>query len=166
VNEPPTTPESAPRRLGEGGPVSRWLFRDVVIPLGGKRRLSLTSVVIGVALVGSFVLRPGFESPVPTCFGYWLTAIPCPLCGISRAMIHLAHGRVADALFFHPAVFAVFPLLVMGWIEALLRDFADVKMPTAWRRATNVVGWATLLFIGTFGTVRALGTMVADWVPW
>jgi hypothetical protein len=166
VNDPQPTPQPTPRRLGEGSALSRWLFRDVVIPLGAGRRLSLTSVVIGVALVGSFVLRPGWESPVPTCFGYWLTAIPCPLCGITRAMVHLAHGRVADALYFHPAVFAVFPLLLMGWIEALLRDFGNVTMPPAWKRTTNVVGWATLLFIGTFGTVRAVGTMVADWVPW
>lgn len=161
----PTTP-SAPRRLGEGSALSRWLFRDVVIPLGPKRRLSLTSVVISAALVGSFVLRPGWESPVPMCFGYWLTSIPCPLCGITRAMGLLAHGQAAAALYFHPAVFTVFPLLVMGWIEALLRDFANVTMPPAWKRTTNVVGWATLLFIGTFGTVRALGTMVAGWVPW
>ncbi len=166
MNDPAPAPEPRPRRLGEGSSLSRWLFRDVVIPLGGRRRLSLTSVVIGAALVGSFVLTPGWESPIPTCFGYWLTAIPCPLCGISRAMIYLAHGRVAEALHFHPAVFAVFPLLVAGGLEALLRDFANVRMPAAWRRTTNVVGWATLLFIGAFGTVRALGTMVADWVPW
>ena len=126
----------------------------------------MTTAIIGVGIIGSFVLRPGWESPVPTCFGYWLTSIPCPLCGMSRAMVHLAHGRLLDAIHFHPAVVVVFPALVAGWFQSLVRDFAGLTMPLAWRRGMNVVGWSTLLFIIVFGAIRALAVMALGGVPW
>jgi len=147
-------------------PLSRWLRRDVLIPLGGRRRLSLTTAIIGVGVTGSFALQPGWESPVPTCFGYWLTGIPCPLCGMTRAMIHLAHGRLLDAIGFHPAVILVFPVLVAGLIQSLVRDFVGWNMPAAWRRGTNVVGWSTLLFIIVFGAIRSLWVMASGGEPW
>ena len=123
-------------------------------------------MIIGVAIVGSFVLRPGWESPIPLCFGYWLTEIPCPLCGMSRAMAYLAHGRLLDAVHSHPAVVAVFPALLAGWIQSIARDFAGITMPSAWRRGMNVVGWSTLLFIIVFGAIRALAMMTLGGEPW
>jgi len=147
-------------------PLSRWLRRDVLIPLGGRRRLSLTTVVLAVGIVGSFTLRPGWESPVPTCFGYWLTGIPCPLCGMTRAMIQLAHGRFVEAIQFHPAVVLVFPALLAGWVQSLVRDFGGITMPAAWRRGMNIVGWSILLFTMAFGTIRSLAVMASGGEPW
>ncbi len=159
----PSEPRRA--RAGHGDALDRWLARGVLFRVG-SRRLTLTTVLTASAIIGAFALRPGWESPIPTCFGYWLSGVPCPLCGITRAMIHLAHGQVVEALRYHPGVLLVFPLLVMGLIQAVVGDLWSRRMPASWRRATNVIGWAALLFIGLFGTVRAVGTMASGWVPW
>lgn len=37
----------------------------------------------------------------------FLTGVPCPGCGMTRAGLALLHGRVREALHFHPAIFLV-----------------------------------------------------------
>ncbi len=153
------------------GAISAWLLRDVVVPLGrtrsgAQRRISMTTILLAIPVLGAWLMTPGYESPVPLCFGYWYSGVPCPLCGMTRAVTYLTHGEWATAWRYHPAVFTVYPLLAMGLVRSVARDLFDRRMGPAWRRTTNVVGWATLMFILGFGAVRALGVMLLDWEPW
>ena len=131
-----------------------------------RRGPSLTTGLLTAMIGLAFVLPPGFESPIPTCFGYWWTGIPCPLCGMSRAMIHAAHGQFGDALRFHPAVLTIFPALAMGLIASIRRDITGKDPGSAWRSVTNVVGWASLLFIIGFGAARVIGVVLLGLEPW
>ncbi len=39
---------------------------------------------------------------VPQCPFRTLTGLPCPTCGATRSLIHLAHGDIIDALMMNP----------------------------------------------------------------
>ena len=83
------------------------------------------------------LFTPG-ESPI-FCPFRWLTALPCPLCGITRALCALAMGEWSAALSFHPLgplALAALLAVTLGW-----------KMPT---RALIALSAA---FLG-FGIVR------------
>lgn len=48
----------------------------------------------------------------------------CSMCGMSRAFGALGHGRLEEALTFHPAVLAIWPL---AWLVALGGPLALVR---------------------------------------
>ena len=53
-----------------------------------------------------------------------LTGVPCPLCGMTRAIVAAAHGHVGESLAFNPAGFLVLALAVVailrpGWLARL-----------------------------------------------
>ncbi|WP_437496343.1 DUF2752 domain-containing protein [Sorangium sp. So ce1099] len=49
---------------------------------------------------------------VPICPFAIVTRHPCPGCGLTRATLALAHGRVAEALHFHPLSPIMAPLVI------------------------------------------------------
>jgi hypothetical protein len=58
----------------------------------------------GAALALLLVLwsfTPPAEPKLRLCGFYWLTGLPCPLCGMTRAMFALAKGHLREALGFH-----------------------------------------------------------------
>ena len=62
------------------------------------------------------------ESDFTICLFKTLTGLPCPTCGTSRALVHLAHGHPADAA---SQTALIFPLLALApW--PFLAAIADV----------------------------------------
>ena len=47
------------------------------------------------------------------------TGLPCPGCGLTRALVCVAHGRIGESLAYHPLAGAVFVVLVV-WTAACL----------------------------------------------
>lgn len=43
------------------------------------------------------LLAPPSAPPYSLCGFHWLTGHPCPLCGLTRGLFALAHGRWAEA---------------------------------------------------------------------
>jgi hypothetical protein len=64
------------------------------------------------------------DPSVRLCGFHWLTGLPCPLCGMTRAMFALAKGHVLEALHFNalsPLGFAmVFSLFWNGRLRQWL----------------------------------------------
>ncbi len=59
------------------------------------------------------VVVPGAGITVPaTCRFRQCTGLPCPGCGLTRAFVSLAHGRVRAAWSFHPSGILFFALVV------------------------------------------------------
>lgn len=92
------------------------------------RRLALLA---GVFLLLYFVTPPY----VPTCPFRGLTGLPCPLCGLTRAMFLLAKGHVAEALALHP-----FSPLAAGFaIAAALQGEPPLRKAWPWLIACLLV---------------------------
>jgi hypothetical protein len=51
---------------------------------------------------------------VPACVFRTVTGIPCPSCGITRSLVHLAHGDIAGSLILNP----LFSLVMMTAVSA------------------------------------------------
>lgn len=64
------------------------------------------------------------------------TGVPCPLCGITRAVVAAAHGHVGASLAFNPAGIVV--LLVA--VVAILRP--------AWLARLQLPAWSFLAIVG------------------
>ncbi len=94
---------SAPDQQGRVEPAGR--------SASARARLSGSAVNAGVALIGIFGLSVArWLSPDPAGFGtheqlglapctfFWLTNVPCPMCGATTAWALMADLRIVDAL--------------------------------------------------------------------
>lgn len=46
------------------------------------------------------------------CIFKWLTGLPCPGCGMTRAWVHFFHGEMPLAFYFHP-LFWLIPFFLL-----------------------------------------------------
>jgi hypothetical protein len=84
--------------------------------------------VAAAGLVGVAAVWPVLPAHPPlVCPLRAATGIPCPLCGMTRACVAVAHGHLATSLAFNPAGV----LVVLAAVVALVRPqlFARVRAP-------------------------------------
>jgi hypothetical protein len=80
-----------------------------------------------VAIAAAWPILP--VHPQVACPLRSATGVPCPLCGITRAVVAAAHGHVGASLAFNPA--GILVLLVA--VVAILRPAWLVRLqPPAW----------------------------------
>lgn len=53
-----------------------------------------------LCLLGVALVTPGIE--LPRCVFKTLTGLPCPSCGVTRAVIALSRGQLGQGLFMNP----------------------------------------------------------------
>ncbi|MEO1623980.1 MAG: DUF2752 domain-containing protein [Bacteroidota bacterium] len=68
-----------------------------------------------------------FDSGEPKCLSILLAGTECYGCGMTRGIMHLIHFEFADAYYYHPLSFVVFPLLAFLWARWFLRDLRQLK---------------------------------------
>lgn len=109
---------------------------------------------------------------LPLCPMASLLGIPCPGCGLSRAAVALLHGHYAEAYRFHPLVFALLPLLGVGFASLAVSYVFGVRTPTGgppdWRGGNADPARATRLsrvewFVSGIGLV-CLVAMLSVWI--
>lgn len=102
-----------------------------------------------LAPAGDRVALPG-GAPLPElCLVHATLAVDCPLCGMTRSFVALAHGDLAAALRFHPAG----PLLFVA-----MAAFVAAAVAVAIRRGRPLV--ERRRFVLAFGAI-ALVTLVS-----
>jgi len=115
-----------------------------------------TAAVIGVLLAGGALVDPNRPLPVDLCLFKHLTGMPCPTCGLTRAVCHALQGDLMTSLSFHPAgIIALSIVLAWGIVAAVeaglgRRVFDDAIRPVtrgaAWTAATvTAVAWVAQL---------------------
>lgn len=121
-SKPPMPPE-LPRYRGSAALVYAAL-----------RQRGLAAALLATALV-YFAASAGFGRPIHRCpFRAW-TGLPCPGCGLSRALSRMMRGEWADSLRLHPFAFYV---IVWGGMLA-----GSALLPPQ-RRLRWAAGWAAL----------------------
>ncbi|MBK5295387.1 MAG: DUF2752 domain-containing protein, partial [Acidobacteriia bacterium] len=80
--------------------------------MASTRQASIEALLAGVSLL-FFRLFPAPDAPgLRACPFYWLTTLPCPLCGITRGLCAAAKGHWAQAIEFH----ALSPLFLLAFV--------------------------------------------------
>ena len=95
-----------------------------MITTAPTRRIQLFAVGL-VAAAAVWPLLP--VHPPLVCPLRDTTGVPCPLCGMTRASVALAHGRIGDALAYNPGVLVVVALVATALVRPDL--FARIKPP-------------------------------------
>ena len=64
-----------------------------------------------ILLIGALLPLPGANGQIASlpsfCPFHTLTGVPCPGCGLTRAVVCLCHGRFSESLAYHPLALAV-----------------------------------------------------------
>lgn len=118
-----------------------------MIRLPPDLRLRLTRVR-PLAEVGALCVLLGLL-PFSTCVSQRLLGLPCPGCGMTRALVALLHGDLGASLRYHPVALPLV-LGVVGFVAAALR------LPHESPRWPRVVGLATTLAGASLGSVWVL----------
>jgi hypothetical protein len=106
--------------------------------------------VAGALLVGAAIVIPSPHVQLPLCVLKTLTGLPCPTCGLTRAVLAVSRGEVGRALFLNPlavAAGAVSALYLVYAIAVLLLRLPRLRprvSPTDARLA-RVTGLALVL---------------------
>jgi hypothetical protein len=86
-------------------------------------------------------LRP---LPLDLCAWKWLTGMPCPGCGLTRALCHAVQGEWAASLALHPAG----PLVAVGLVCACAWMALEVVTNRPWLRPVWAHAWRAGLWSG------------------
>lgn len=91
---------------------------------------SLGKVGLYILLPLAFIVVPTswFESRRPICVIRTLFGVPCPGCGMTRALSCVLHGHFKRAFQHNKLVVIVFPLLCHTWLRALAIECKNLSM--------------------------------------
>jgi hypothetical protein len=120
------------------------LFVPVLSPLLRDRKLVLAITVVAfLQLVLTSVGLPGWPCPFLHVVG-----IPCPGCGLTRAMIFLLHGDWRRSLAFHAFAPLFIVALMIAITTALLPESARQRIVTSTEVLEHRTGITGLLLVG------------------
>ena len=78
-------------------------------PLEGRRARIRRLVRLHLLLIAALLV---YTFVIGRCPVFWLTGVPCPGCGMTRALLHAARLDFIGAFYYHPLWFAVPPALL------------------------------------------------------
>lgn len=85
--------------------------------------LALVSLPVALAVAPVSFFAAGHS----LCLVKNLFHLPCPGCGMTRALSCVLHGRFLEAYYFNPLVIMLFPLLSFIWIKTVVREWREIK---------------------------------------
>lgn len=117
-----------------------------------RRRATLVlSIVAALILVISVLVPTHGLLPFSVCGFRWLTELPCPLCGLTRAFSSIGHGDMGAAWRYHPLSFALYALTIAAAAVPLMAHVAPgattrVVTSPQLSRALCILGLGVLIF--------------------
>jgi hypothetical protein len=136
------TPGTSGAAVAGAGPVRRRL--DAAIALSGALLLTAGA---SLRIDGGQVLWPDGTALGAMCWSRTLLGLSCPMCGMTRSVIALAHGELGASLAFHPGgVLVVLVLLggILGAVFAAVAGRRPISARPGYWRSVEVTALACL----------------------
>ncbi len=96
-----------------------------------ERTIIVSAIVLTVvAILGIMAVLGIYSCPFKLVFG-----IPCPLCGITRAMMALVRGSFAEAFYYHP----LWPLILSYGLILVLSELRIISIKKPWNDILPIV---------------------------
>jgi hypothetical protein len=107
---------------------------------GQRRRKAWHAAGIAALLAVAALTDPVRPLPFEVCLIHRLTGVPCPTCGMTRAVCQAVHGRWADSVASHPAGVLVAAGFFAWMLWAGAEGWRGRLLAETWRRrATRVL---------------------------
>ena len=90
-----------------------------------KTTIEKLIILAFILLLAILVLSKAYRCPFRM-----ITGIPCPCCGITRAIIASIHGDFAKSFYYHP----LWWLIAINFLAVILSELKLIKLP---RRLAN-----------------------------
>lgn len=115
--------------------------------------LFLFVALAGCAAMVLFLFDPARYSFYPFCLFYRTTGLQCPGCGSLRALHHLLHGEILQAVRFNALLVLSLPLLAVLALRAGMRWFNPQLRHTP---LPSTLVWAAVVLVVIFSVARNL----------
>ena len=118
------------------------------------------AILIGVPLVligggtALFFLNPSEHSFFPKCSFYVATGFSCPGCGSTRALFHLTHGNVLEALRLNPGLMALITLGLTDYVRFVVSVIRGNPFKTLFGRLKLLGALMGVMLV--YGVIRNL----------
>jgi hypothetical protein len=126
--------------------------------------LSRGAGVVGIAAVALSVALPLEGFGVDMCWFYSTFQLPCPGCGLTRSVTHIAHLDWTAAWRYNPFGFAAYGFFLIMALAGILPTPALTRLREATRRYANTLHWITMLILSgllAFGALRLVLYLLA-----
>lgn len=89
-----------------------------------RKYLKWALILLGLAAVVVIytLFNPGESGFFPRCPFRWATGLECPGCGSQRAIHHLLHLRIGDAMGENLLLVVFIPYLILGFAFDMVRE--------------------------------------------
>ncbi len=131
----------------------------VTVASWSKHQAFLTLAGLSIVFITSAVWLPPDDPTFVLCPFRFLTGLPCPGCGMTRAFCHLAHGHFITALQFNPFSPFVFLLAIIAWLKAaaVLFDLQTLRAKLSVLRFPPRAGKFALVLVVIWWVARLAG---------
>ena len=116
--------------------------------------------LLAILLLPVYFILPTGDSHFTICPFFHLTGVPCPGCGMGRALVHIFHLHFLEALYYNPFGFLVAAAQCYVILSFFFPSFVSIyqKYNRSFVLGQYIFG---VLFIG-FGLVRIWAFVTAN----
>lgn len=147
------------------GPPNRAHPYEVLL---GRWSAWVAVLVVLTAGAGGWLLDRG-GGGLELCWLRAISGLPCPGCGLTRSVCHLARGDFATSIWFHGFGIVVLPFSLVAASSLIWPRRMRVRLRNAIDRHRRGVEltylWAVALFLG-HGLLRLLLVVLGVWPGW
>ena len=120
-------------------------------------------LMTGVPLLLAFILPPPQGNSIAglpsLCSFHQVTGLPCPGCGLTRAVVCCAHGLWSEALFFHPLGPLAFAIIIGLPAVSIVNILWPGRLAAPSSRVMNSAGWTVALLLLIVWLARMAGAL-------